>query len=130
MYTIVKNVIQTKSYDLSELIKKIDTFWVQGSLTDEEKEELKALARKDAASQNSVDIMKKLEEFDKRLTKLENRENTPAVDEDAVEEYVNGKWYYTGNRVIFEEGVYECIAPEGVICVWSPKDYPTFWKEV
>lgn len=33
MYEIVKNVINAKNYELTDMLTKIDTLWVQGSLT-------------------------------------------------------------------------------------------------
>ena len=134
MYNVVKSVIETKDYDLADIIKKIDTLWVQGTFTDEQKEELQTLARNGASAGNSVDVMQKLEEFDKRITALEkafaNSEPKEDEEETTVPGYEAGKWYYAGDRVTFEGKVYECIAPDGVVCVWNPKDYPAYWKEV
>lgn len=134
MYNVVKSVIETKAYDLADIIKKIDTLWVQGTITDEQRADLQTLARNGASAGNSVDVMKKLEEFDKRITALEkafaNSEPKEDEEETTVPEYEAGKWYYAGDRVTFEGKVYECIAPDGVVCVWNPKDYPAYWKEV
>lgn len=137
MYNVVKSVIETKAYDLADIIKKIDTLWVQGTFTDEQKAELQSMARNGASAGNSVDVMRKLEEFDKRITALEKALQTdiPTDDEEQTEEnvipqYEAGKWYYAGDMVMFEGNPYKCIAPEGVVCVWSPKDYPNYWEEV
>lgn len=136
MYNVVKSVIETKAYDLADIIKKIDTLWVQGTFTDEQKAELQSMARNGASAENSVDVIRKLEEFDKRITALEKALQTdiPTDDEEQTEEniaeYETGKWYYAGDRVTFEGKVYECIAPEGVVCVWNPNDYPAYWEEV
>ena len=40
MYEIFKNVINSKRYNLDDMLKKIDTFWVQGDITEEQKNEL------------------------------------------------------------------------------------------
>lgn len=37
MYEIVKNVIMSKRYELNDMLKKIDTLWVQGDITEEQK---------------------------------------------------------------------------------------------
>ena len=37
MFEIIQNVIKEGRYNLTELLVKIDTLWVQGSLTDEAK---------------------------------------------------------------------------------------------
>ena len=42
MYEIFKNVINSKRYNLDDMLKKIDTLWVQGDITEEQKKELEA----------------------------------------------------------------------------------------
>ena len=48
MYTIISNVIKSGNYELNDMLRKIDTIWVQGSLTDEERGELVELAQSNA----------------------------------------------------------------------------------
>lgn len=127
MYEIVKNVLNQGGYNLTDIIKKIDTLWTQGKLTDEEYTELTEKARSGAKSEHSVDVLAKLEEFDKRLTALENGQDSEDTAED-VAEYVSGKWYYNGDKCLFEGETYTCIAPDGVVCVWSPAEYPAYWE--
>lgn len=123
MYNIIKNVIKSRNYELSDILKKVDTLWVQGSISDEEKTELYDLARNNADFGKSVDVIKKLKEFESRLSALErNGEN--------LTEYVVGKWYYNGDKITFEGKNYSCIAPEGVVCTWSPAEYPAYWEEI
>jgi hypothetical protein len=142
MYTITKNVIESGNYELSDMLKKLDTLWVQGSITDAEREELMALAREKANVQNSMDVIAKLEELDKRVKALEDAEKNSDTSESEEEtetvepteptypEYTAGKWYYSGDKVSFGGKVYECIAPEGVVCVWSPSEYSAYWEEL
>ena len=127
MYTIVKSVIENGIYELTDILKKIDTQWVQGNITDAEREELIALARENADMHNSIDILAKLEELDKRITAIEHA-NILVPDVEEYPEYEAGKWYYAGDKVTFEGEVYECIAPEGQVCNWSPAEYPAYWK--
>ena len=129
MYGVIKKVIDAKRFELSDILKKIDTVWVQGSITDEQKSRLVQLAREGANVQDSIDVMAKLEELDRRVAALENGKS-PIEDEGAyaVEEFVVGKYYYAGNKVSFGGKNYICIAPEGVVCVWSPSDYPAYWQ--
>lgn len=129
MQNIIDKVIESKNFELSDMLKKIDTLWVQGSINEETKKRLADKARNNANVQNSFDIVAKLEELDKRVKALENSAE-PTEPTEEVEEYVAGKWYYNGNKVKFEGKVYVCISPEGVVCVWSPAEYPTFWKLV
>lgn len=126
MYEAVKNVIQSGSYDLSALLAKIDILWVQGSLTDDQRTELRVKAQNGAAAQNSVDILDKLRDLDARVTALETAGGGDAPEQE-VEEYQPGKWYYNGNKVLWDGKVYVCTAPEGTVCVWSPADYPAYW---
>lgn len=135
MKNIIRNVISRNSYDLSGMLKKIDTLWVQGGLSDEEREELIALARENAQVQQSIDVMRKLEELDKRVKALEDAkanesEEAEKPEEVTYPEYVVGKWYYGGDTVTFEGKAYECIAPEGAVCTWNPSEYPAYWQEV
>ena len=129
MYNLIKDVLKTGKFDLTDILKKIDTFWLKCEITDEQKAELYELAQSKAKPENSVDFMKKIEELEQRVKALE--ENKVSGDEKPTEEYsefVVGKWYYVGDKITFESEKYECIAPEGVTCVWSPKDYPTYWN--
>lgn len=133
MYEVIKNVIESKRYELSDILTKIDTIWLQGSITDEQKAELVNMARTNANAQNSMDILAKLEELDKRVKALEDaKEDVPDEEEAEVTypEYTVGKWYYKGDKVTFEGNVYECTAPEGAVCTWSPSEYPAYWEEV
>ncbi len=127
MYTIIKNVIGRGGYDLSGLLTKINTLWVEGSLTTEQKEELILQAQNGADTQHSVDVLRKLEELDRRVKALEQNES---VTPETIEEFVVGKWYYTGDACLFNSEKYTCIAPAGVACVWSPADYPAYWEMV
>lgn len=38
MKTIIENVILSGRYELSDMLKKIDTLWIQGELADENKD--------------------------------------------------------------------------------------------
>lgn len=42
-----------------------------------------------------------------------------------VEQMVsNAMWGGSGGSV------YTCIAPAGVVCTWSPDEYPAYWEKV
>ncbi len=129
MYSIVKNVIGQGGFDLSALLRKIDTLWAQGNLTDEQREELIASARGGADKRDSVEVLTKLEELDRRVSALEK---ASSVQEPAEEysDFVAGKWYYNGDTCTFEGIKYTCVAPNGVACVWNPADYPAYWELV
>ena len=52
------------------------------------------------------------------------------ISAEYIDDFVVGKTYYKGDKVLFDGKIYECIAPDGVVCVWSPSDYPTYWKRL
>lgn len=130
MYEIIKSVINAMGYNLSEILSKIDAMWISGKLTDSQREELRAMAQHGASAQNEVDLMAKVQELERRVAALENA-GTDEPTEPTAEPYQPGKWYYAGDRCLWEGEIYVCIAPKGIVCVWSPADYPAYWsKEV
>lgn len=149
MYEIIKNVITSGRYELSDMLKKIDTIWLQGDLTDAEKEELVSIARDKADPENSyAGIEKQLETIfmnmaemtkiiksnTERITKLEGGTVTlPETEEYPAYQKPQGAHdaYYTNDKMTYTDGKkYICIAPEGVAVVWSPEEYPAYWQEV
>ena len=128
MKKLFENVIARGGYDLGVMLKKIDSYHVEGKLTDDEKDELYAQARAGAKTEASVDVLAKLEELEARVRVLEEGGGSSGSGADEPEAYVPGKWYYAGDRVTFEGKRYACIAPQGVVCVWSPGEYPAYWE--
>ncbi|MBS5399428.1 MAG: hypothetical protein KHY08_10030 [Lachnospiraceae bacterium] len=130
MYEIIKNVIQSGRYELTDILTKIDTLWVQSSLTDNERTELMNLARSGADPAQGVDVLAKLSDLDKRVAKLERAGATDPEPGEEYPEYVAGKWYYKDDKITCNGNKYICTAPEGVVCVWSPDEYPAYWQLV
>ena len=137
MYKITKNVIEMGGFNLTDILRKIDSLWIKGSITDDERADLYNMAQTKAKAKDSIDIVSKIADLEARIValeaKLEGAEDVAPEDtEESVsyEEFIVGKWYYTGNRITFEGKNYVCIAPEGTVCVWSPTDYPSYWEEV
>ena len=128
MKSIIENVIKKGGYDLKDILAKIDIFFAEGKLTAEERDELITRAREGANAMYSTDLFKKMEEIDKRLKVLEDGNNAP--NEEEYPDYIAGKWYYRGNKITFEGGKYICDAPDGVVCTWSPSEYPAYWRAV
>ena len=127
MKKLFENVIARGGYDLGVMLQRIDSYHVEGKLTDAEKDELYEQARAGADAQASVDVLKKLEELEARVRALEEGGGSVS-GADEPEAYVPGKWYYAGDRVAFEGKRYVCSAPQGVVCVWSPGEYPAYWE--
>lgn len=137
MYEIFVSVINKGGYKLADMLDRIKTYAVEGKVTISEMERLEALAREKATVQDGTDIFKKVEELEQRVRALEAKnadtENEPPVDENGdtiIADYVPGKWYYADDVVMWNGETYACIAPESVVCVWSPTEYPSYWEKV
>lgn len=128
----MKNVFLTamnESFDLTAMLGKINYHHIRGNLTDAEREELTALARDKANPFGGVDVVAKLQDLDSRITALEKGStDNGSTGETAIPDYVPGKWYYAGDKVMHNGAAYECIAPEGVVCTWNPDEYPAYWQ--
>ena len=140
MYQVIKYVIQSGAYALGDLLFQIDTFWVQGDLTQEQRLELIEAARENANPENSYDpLQKQVDALAERLAAVERRvaaiekgePEDPPVDPGEYLEYKQPSGahdaYNTGDKVTFEGERYVCQM-DG--CVWSPKDYPQGWEKV
>ena len=53
MYEIIKSVIESKDYELKDILYKINKMWIESAITEEEKTELDNLARENAKAENS-----------------------------------------------------------------------------
>lgn len=127
MYDVIKDVINSRRYVLADMLHKIDTIWAQGDLDDEQRTELIALAQGNADTAQEVNMLAKLEDLEQRVRVLETGSTEPG---EAYPDYVVGKWYYSGDKITFEGSKYNCIAPDGAVCTWSPTEYPTYWELV
>lgn len=137
MYEVTKNVIQTGNYELTDILAKIDTLWLQGSLTDAERLNLIEMARGKADPSHSfAPLQAQIDALAARVAKLEGKMEPADPDTPAEEypEYVQPTGahdaYHTGDKVTYNGKRYTCIAPEGVAVVWSPDTYPAYWQEV
>lgn len=121
---------------LADVILAAKTLYASGDLTYEEYMDVINTARtKSDISYEVPDntILNKLIELEERIHTIEqqlaNNDNPGGGDQEEYEDFVVGKWYYAGDKVHFNDKNYICIAPEGVVCVWSPADYPAYWEE-
>lgn len=128
MKTIFENVIARGDYDLAGLLKKIDGYHIAGRLSDAERDELYEKARTGANPAESVDVLAKIAELERRVKALEERQDSGTGSTD-VPEYEVGKWYYKDDKVMYNGKEYTCTAPDGVVCVWSPAEYPAYWAQ-
>lgn len=153
MYKVIKAVIESKRYELEDMLNKLDTFWVQGRISEAEYTELVALAREKALPENSyagaqerIDaLFKEIVELKERVRVLESAKDESTGDEPTEENpeepipddypaYVAPTGahdaYMAGAKVTYNGVRYVCVAPEGVAVVWNPDVMPSYWQEV
>lgn len=133
MYEIIKNVIEKQDFDLRDILYKIAKMYIEGYITEEEKEELEEIARNNAKSENSYaplqeqidDLYSKYEELYK-LIKADEPEN-PVEEEYPEYKQPTGAHdaYNTGAKITFKGERWEALQ-DGL--VWSPEEYPQGWK--
>ena len=136
MYTIISNVIKSRNYELNDMLRKIDTIWVQGSLTDEERGELVELAQSNADPARSyAPLQEQINQAFDRIKALEGRmAKLEAGEEPEPEEWP--EWvqptgahdaYGMGDKVTYNGKHYVSKIAGNV---WSPDAYPQGWEEV
>lgn len=136
MYTIIEAVINSRNYELSDILKKIDTIWLQGGISDEEKNSLIAKAQENADGEQSYLPLQEqinklftiIDSISDRVTILEGGE--AAITEE-YPEFVqpSGKHdaYNKGDKITYNGKKYECVKNN---VMWSPDVNPKYWKEV
>lgn len=158
MYEIFKSVIASKSYNLEEMIKKINIRWVEDILTEEQREELITMAQTNADPENSnAPLQKQIEEISKKQIALEETVNTLSAVVQKVKETVESggtvvpdpeppiteeypAWepyngippvpYQVGSKVTHNGKKWESMVPNNV---WEPGAFgvdQNIWKEV
>lgn len=139
LYGIIKNVLNAKEYELATMLTKIKTLWVEGDISDAQKEELVELARANAKPENSyaplqnqIDtLFANVKELAQEIALLKNGGVEPEVPTDEYPEYVQPTGahdsYKIGDKVTYKGKKYECLTNG---CVWTPEDYPQGWKLV
>lgn len=143
MYDIVKNVIISGDFRLSDMQTKIDTLWVQGGLTEDERNELIAIMKQyvkpESEAPEQIELYKQLlakyESLDERVTKLENGGVTPEPPT-GVEIPVWEPWdgisdQYQYGAVVTVDQKYYISAHQGQN-TWMPGSMGTegLWKEI
>ena len=138
MYQIFEAVINRGGYKLDDMLSKINIYTVEGKLTNENRTRLEQLAREKASAQAEVDMLKLLLEHESRIRALEAKDevveedSNPDEEENVVElyaEYVPGTVTIAGDKWSWKGKNYVVITADAAHpCIWSPDDYPTYWK--
>ena len=130
MYDVAKSVINSGNYKLSSMLDKLDTLWMQGSITDEERQSLIQQAQANADTSAEIDVLERLSDLELRVRALEEGSTGgTTTTEEEWPEYVTGKLYYNGDKVTEGGKHYTFTAPVGVPCTLPPSLYPMFWTE-
>ena len=142
MYEIIKSVIESKDYELKDILYKINKMWIESAITEEEKTELDSLARQNALAENSYaplqeqieNIYNELANIKSRLDNLEQDGQEEPTEPEPVDEYPDyiqptgaHDAYNTGDKITYNGKKYVCKM-DG--CVWNPDTYPQGWEEV
>lgn len=141
MYETIRDLIEKGNYELTDILKKINTVWLKSYITDEQVEELETLARQNAKAENSyAPLQEQIEniytELDKIKTEINLLKNQEEVEEptepvDEYPEYVAPSGahdsYHVGDKVTYNGKKYICKLDN---CVWSPDVYPQGWELV
>ena len=140
MYNIIKNVINGKAYELTTMLTKIKTLWIENDITDEQKEELVELARENAKAENSyaplqnqIDaLFANVKELAQEIATLKNGGTLPEEEVEEYPAYVQPTGahdaYNTGDKMTYTDGEKYICQMDG--CVWGPDVYPDGWKLV
>ena len=140
MYEIIKNVINSKDYELKDILYKINKMYIESTITEEQKTELDNLARTNANAENRYaslqvqvnNIYAEIDNIKSRLNALEVTDKpTEPSETEEYPEYVQPTGahdaYNTGDKITYNGKKYVCKM-DG--CVWDPDTYPAGWEEV
>lgn len=139
MFNLIKEVINSKSYKLEDMLYKINKMYIESYISEQEKTELDNLARENADPVNSyAPILEQIDNLYIKISDLENRVNalekvgdTEETETEEYKEFVQPTGahdtYNIGDKIIYNGKKYICKI-DG--CVWSPDAYPSAWEEV
>lgn len=129
MKTIFENVIKKGGYDLTTMLAKIDAYHIEGKLTDQERDELYALAR--TAPEAQYDYKGEIERLWAAIRELQNGGTSDETENETVAEWKQPTGahdaYKSGDKVIYGGKVYKSLIDSNV---WSPDVYPNGWELV
>lgn len=129
MKNIFKSVIESGSYDLTDILGKVDAFYIEGKLSKADKDELSALARKSPIAQYDYNTeIEKLWEAIRALQKGDKVEgDTNTTTPNFVQPTGAHDAYVKGATVIYNGKTYKSVIDNNV---WSPDTYPNGWEVV
>lgn len=137
MKTIIRNVINSRNYELADMLRKLDKLWLEGGIDDAEREELAEMARGNVNMEKGYAAFEeRMLRLEKRVTALEEFDNLQTDAPEQTEEYP--AWvqptgahdaYYTGAKMTYTDGKkYTCTAPDGYAVAYGPDILPGMWQ--
>ena len=135
MYQIIKDVLTSGRYELNDMLKKIDTIWLQGDIDDGQKTELVELARTNADPEQSYAPLQEqinnafaaIKALEARVVAQEGGGAEPEEWPEWVQPTGAHDAYNTGDKVTFN-GKHYISKIDGN--TWSPEAYPDGWEAV
>ena len=149
MYEIIKSVIEGGAFKLNDLSNKIDTLWVGGKLTDEERENLISLMSDhlnpateapqdyELLARQIADLKETVSSLSDRVTVLEGGETEPekptgvVIPEREPWDGISNQYQY--GEVVTHNGKYWQNVLSGQQNVWEPESVGVderYWKEI
>ena len=146
MRSTFERIIRNGTYNLEQMLRRINYYHAEGRLTDEDREALIALARGEAPNALELDgkaeilaLWREIHALQARVTALEGSgegpgetpEDGPADDSAAFPEYVQPTGahdaYQAGQGITWNGQRYRSLIDANV---WSPDVYPQGWEHV
>ncbi len=146
MRSTFERIIRNGTYNLEQMLRRINYYHAEGRLTDEDREALISLARGEAPNALELDgkaeilaLWREIHALQARVTALEvggeepgeTPEDGPADDSAAFPEYVQPTGahdaYQAGQGVTWNGKRYRSLIDANV---WSPDVYPQGWELV
>ena len=142
MRSTFERIIRNGTYNLEQMLRRINYYHAEGRLTDEDREALISLARGEAPNALELDgkaeilaLWREIHTLQARVTALEDGivepGETPADDSESFPEFVQPTGahdaYQQGQGITWNGQRYRSLIDANV---WSPEVYPQGWELV
>lgn len=131
MFLKILQRIKSGKFELSSLLQKIEKLWMEGQLSEYERDRLYEEARANADPKRSLlPIEKQLEELSRIVKDLQYRVNKLEGKEEEILPYKrpSSEWetYSKGDKILWKQRI-KISNRDGV--VWNPDDFPEAWDD-